>query len=333
MAFTPGPFRSASKLGAFITMVIFADIYKLHESVGDDKKEVFRRLKNVGVGGYRFDFDCSLKRDEAGQVQTVFGLFLVSGEWDDHLEWPFAKNVTVILTHISDHTKDIKLPIRLTWNNSTMKPAPGKGNPTGGFSRRLSWQEVELNGFIVNKAFCDQNASTPSYNLATSQVNKTNIMAFTPGPFRPASQLGAFITMVTLTDIYGLHDSLQDDKKEVFKQLENLCLGGYTFIFECWLTQGEGQVEMFFRLFLASGEWDDHLEWPFSKNVTVIVTHLRDQKKDVRLPIPTDLHDVHKKPTPGQPNRSYPSKKISWQQVVLNGFIANKNLYVNIEFA
>lgn len=141
MAITPGPFPTASKLGMFITMVFFADIYQLRDSLGD-----------VSLGGYRFDFDCLLIRDGDGQVQMGFNLFLVSGEWDDYLEWPFAKNITVIVTHLRDHTKDIRLPIRMTWANATRKPPPGEENPHGGGYRGLSWQQVELNGFIVGKA-------------------------------------------------------------------------------------------------------------------------------------------------------------------------------------
>ncbi|KAH7975716.1 hypothetical protein HPB52_004604 [Rhipicephalus sanguineus] len=254
MAITPGPFRTASKLGMFITMVFFADIYQLRDSLGDDKNEVFKRLKNICLGGYRFDFDCLFIRDGDGQVQMGFNLFLVSGEWDDYLEWPFAKNITVIVTHLRDHMKDIRLPIRMTWANATRKPPPGEENPHGGGYRGLSWQQVELNGFIVGKAL--------------------------------------YLT--------------RDD---------------------------EGQVRMVFSVFLVSGEWDDYVEWPFTKKLTATLTHIKDQEKDIRLPIRMPSLNVTKKPAPGKSNAfGNENENVSWRRVELNGFIVNDTLYVNIDF-
>ncbi|KAL1444175.1 hypothetical protein MTO96_029996 [Rhipicephalus appendiculatus] len=159
-------------------------------------------------------------------------------------------------------------------------------------------------------------------------------MAITPGPFRPASKLGAFITMVAFTDIYGLRNSVSSDKKQVSQRLKKIILGGYTFDCRCDLTWGDdGQVKMGFHVFLVSGDWDNYVDWPFVKKVTAIVTHLRDEQKDVRLPIRTDHQLVNKKPTPGKYNHGYLSQEMSWQQVEDNGFIANNTLYVNIEFA
>lgn len=147
---TPGPFRPASNLGVFVTMVAFKDIFKLRDSLRDDAKMVRKRLENVCLGGYTFRFDCELSRDEEGQVGMVFNVFLVSGEWDDYVEWPFSKKVTAILTHIKDQEKDIRLPIRMTNPAVIKKPAPGKSNGFGNESKKVSWSTVELNGFIVN---------------------------------------------------------------------------------------------------------------------------------------------------------------------------------------
>ncbi|KAL1476414.1 hypothetical protein MTO96_018606 [Rhipicephalus appendiculatus] len=150
MVITPGPFRPPSKLGAFVIMVAFTDIYKLHDSLGDDKKLVFKRLENVCLGGYTFHFDCELTQYDDGQVAMVFNVFLASGNLDDYVEWPFAKKVTAILTHIKDQEKDIRLQISMTNPDVTKKPASGKHNHFGNESQKLSWQQVELNGFIVN---------------------------------------------------------------------------------------------------------------------------------------------------------------------------------------
>ncbi|KAL1444177.1 hypothetical protein MTO96_029998 [Rhipicephalus appendiculatus] len=147
---TPGPFRPASNLGVFVTMVSFEDILKLRESLRDYETMVRRTIENVCLGSYTFRFDCELTRDDEGQVGMVFNVFLASGNWDDYVEWPFAKKVTAILTHIKDQDKDIRLPIRMTNPKVIKKPAPGKSNWFGNESIKVSWQRVELNGFIVN---------------------------------------------------------------------------------------------------------------------------------------------------------------------------------------
>lgn len=128
---TPGPFRSASNLGVFVTMAAFNDIVKLRDSLRDDEKMARKRFNNVCLGGYSFDFECELTRDGEGQVGMVFNVFLVSGEWDDYVEWPFTKKVRAILTHIKDQEKAIRLPIRVTSPNVIKKPAPGKSNAFG----------------------------------------------------------------------------------------------------------------------------------------------------------------------------------------------------------
>ncbi|KAL1444178.1 hypothetical protein MTO96_029999 [Rhipicephalus appendiculatus] len=158
-------------------------------------------------------------------------------------------------------------------------------------------------------------------------------MGITPGPFRTASNLGAFVTKVAFEDIYGMRDSAPGDEKKVTRTLRKILLGGYTFDFRCELNwNDDGQVTVCFVLFLVSGEWDDHLGWPFAKKATAIVTHLRDRDKDVRLPIPMTGANVTKKPIPGKSNNGNLSEKISWQQIELNGFIVKNTLYVNIEF-
>lgn len=152
MVITPGPFRTASKLGVFITMVVFTDIYDLPDALRDDRTEVGKRVENVCLGGYTFNLDCFLTRHDEGELRLDVRLFLTSGKWDDYLQWPFAKNITVILTHTRDRRKDFRMSIPFTSANATRKPAPGKSNGFGGRTGRVRWQQVELNGFIADNA-------------------------------------------------------------------------------------------------------------------------------------------------------------------------------------
>lgn len=155
--------------------------------------------------------------------------------------------------------------------------------------------------------------------------------SFTPGPFRAATKPGVFITMIEFRDIYGEVRALSKDSAKDLP--ERGVLGGYTFTLECWLFKNSsGAVHVRFYFTLENGKWNDYVEWPFSKKITAIITHLNDQGKDVRVPINMGDDNQKKKPVAYPSNDCGYSEKVSWDLIELNGFVANNTLYVNVEF-
>ncbi|KAL1470254.1 hypothetical protein MTO96_024423 [Rhipicephalus appendiculatus] len=152
------------------------------------------------------------------------------------------------------------------------------------------------------------------------------------GPFRAASKPGVFITMVAFFDIYAKHESLVNKETSLAISGANGMSGGYTFALDSWLRRQGGDVTLSFRMRLAYGQWDDYVEWPFSRKITIIITHLKDRAKDIRLPIRNRRRDSFKKPAPAAWNLIMNTDDVIWRTIEHNGFIFNKTLYVNVEF-
>lgn len=153
-----------------------------------------------------------------------------------------------------------------------------------------------------------------------------------PVPFRAASKAGAFIALCKFLDVYTTLERLKD-AKQLQMSSEVQTLGGYTFKLSCELSKDEGgEVYLRFLLNLRDGVWDTYVDWPFAKKVVVLLTHPRDQEKDVRLPIPMEDYKMLKKPMPGVWNWGNWTKKVTWKGVELAGFIDNRVLYANVEF-
>lgn len=87
---TPGPYRTASKPGVYVTLCRFDNIY---EKYGEMRLNgATSTVKGCVLGGYTFAFKCTLYRDVEGGTENVsFSLYLGSGEWDNSVEWPFRK--------------------------------------------------------------------------------------------------------------------------------------------------------------------------------------------------------------------------------------------------
>ncbi|KAL3207981.1 hypothetical protein MRX96_039348 [Rhipicephalus microplus] len=156
------------------------------------------------------------------------------------------------------------------------------------------------------------------------------------GPFRAASKPGAFITMVAFFDIYAKLGLLEGQYYSQPIAATGMS-GGYTFDAICTLrrekTDGDvTDVYVELSLSLSHGKWDDYIEWPFSKKITMIITHLRDREKDIRVEIDRHGHEYVKKPSPRFHNWAMSSRYISWREIEHNGFIFNNTLYVNVEF-
>lgn len=142
---SPVPYRAASKAGAFVTMCTFVGVYTAYEKLTKEKESQIT-CENGVVGGYRFRLDFLFSKKEDGE-EIRFVLYLVHGDWDTYLDWPFCKKVTLILTHPTDQEKDVTLPIAMKGDKVVKKPAPGKVN-FGGQTDRVTWKSIELAGFI-----------------------------------------------------------------------------------------------------------------------------------------------------------------------------------------
>ncbi|KAH6945431.1 hypothetical protein HPB50_008442 [Hyalomma asiaticum] len=153
---------------------------------------------------------------------------------------------------------------------------------------------------------------------------------YTPGPFRPASAAGAFMMMVVFSEIPEKHDSLSPS--QMWIEQRQVTVGGYAMTAACKIHKDfSDQVSLTFGVALSSGEWDDHVEWPFSKTVTLTVPNLENYQNDIKLPIELEGDDVVQRPTKGRSNSARWSTLVYWDQNTLNEFIHNKTLHVNVE--
>lgn len=181
----------------------------------------------------------------------------------------------------------------------------------------------------LERSFSVGEAGGSEYNSLVPAAEKT---AVTAGPFRAVSKCGVFVTTCEFRDVYAGCTAVSGDKKEHFISTDTYTLAGYTFRLECKFQKQDGEVVVSFCLFLRDGAWDDHVEWPFSKKLTMIISHPRDERKDVRLPVDMEDPKVLKKPVPEKWNWGNWTSKENWQDLELKGFVCNKNLYVNVEF-
>ncbi|KAH6923917.1 hypothetical protein HPB50_009428 [Hyalomma asiaticum] len=152
----------------------------------------------------------------------------------------------------------------------------------------------------------------------------------TPGPFRPATAAGAFVTMVEFFEIAEKRDSLSASQSWV--EQKQVTAGGYTMTVACKIHKDfSDQVSLTFGVALRSGEWDDYVEWPFSKTVTFTVPHLVDYYKDLKLPISLEGDNVVRKPKQGWTNSARWSERLYWDNISRSGFLRNNVLRVNVE--
>ncbi|KAH7975164.1 hypothetical protein HPB49_024703 [Dermacentor silvarum] len=158
----------------------------------------------------------------------------------------------------------------------------------------------------------------------------------TPGPFRAASKPGVFIATCKFTNVFAARDTLTQTKKEYTVSSEVCTLSGYTFRLHCrfFFSGGEGseEVNVKFMMCLQNGEWDDYLQWPFTKKVTFTIPHPRDETKDVRLTALVEGYTIAKKPRPGASNLGYWTEKKSWNDIEYEGFVTKDGFYMNVEF-
>ncbi|KAK8777562.1 hypothetical protein V5799_029096 [Amblyomma americanum] len=157
-------------------------------------------------------------------------------------------------------------------------------------------------------------------------------VTYTPGPYRAASKLGAFIEFYLVVDAYGAYNSLTGNKKEHVQSHGTHISAGYAFELQSQCRkQEDGEVMISFTLILRECMWDSLLEWPFSKKVTIILTHPQDQEKDIRMLVRANSEDMVRRPVPGVANRGFKTEPVNWRDLELQGFIYNNYIYVNVE--
>ncbi|KAH7973408.1 hypothetical protein HPB49_000723 [Dermacentor silvarum] len=168
----------------------------------------------------------------------------------------------------------------------------------------------------LDRALCEaqENASGVDREAVSLQSMTGKQMA--PGPFRAASKPG--------------------NKKEHRISTEVYTLSGYTFKLDCKFSlsgsEGNEEVNVIFILFLRDGDWDDHVQWPFSKKVSLVIAHPRDETKDIRLVIDMKEYKFTKKPRPGAWNWGNWTEKKNWNDIELQGYVVKGTLYINVEF-
>ncbi|KAH6921524.1 hypothetical protein HPB50_002104 [Hyalomma asiaticum] len=152
------------------------------------------------------------------------------------------------------------------------------------------------------------------------------------GPFRAATRPGVFTCTCVFLGVYaGYHSARRNNEHTI--ETEHYVLAGYTFKLYCKFSRDEVEkARVRFGMALCQGAWDSSVQWPFSKSVTLILTHVRDMTKDVRLPLPVHgIERVARKPRPFVPNGVLWSKSEMWRDLELLGYVDDDNVYFTVE--
>ncbi|KAH7934514.1 hypothetical protein HPB51_029121 [Rhipicephalus microplus] len=108
----PGPYRAASKPGVYIETCRFVDVYSAYNAVSR-AMSAQHADQHLHSGRLQFKLACELFKNEKKEVCTRFAFILRHGDWDDHVDWPFRKKVTLTIAHPRYEDKDIGMPIAL----------------------------------------------------------------------------------------------------------------------------------------------------------------------------------------------------------------------------
>ncbi|KAH6922106.1 hypothetical protein HPB50_009518 [Hyalomma asiaticum] len=147
-----------------------------------------------------------------------------------------------------------------------------------------------------------------------------------------SSKPGVIATTLAITDIYAKHGSLYRDRMARLIPIPGTLLG-HAFSVKCWLWRRDGgEVRVFFDLSLPAGEGSDERDSLFSRKASVIVTHLTDREKGIKLSMDEGGRRDLEKQGPGYGNTILCSQQVSWKDIEMNGLIVNDTLHVNIEF-
>ncbi|XP_049512865.1 uncharacterized protein LOC125940573 isoform X7 [Dermacentor silvarum] len=188
----------------------------------------------------------------------------------------------------------------------------------------------------LDRALCEVQKNASGVDREAVSLRSVMMKAITPGPFRAASKPGVFLTICKFTNVYAARDLLSQNKKEHKISTEIYKLSGYTFKLDCEFslsgTEDNEEVNVMIILFLYDGDWVDFVQWPFSKKVSLVIAHPRDETKDIRLTIDMKEFKFTKKPRPGGWNWGNWTEKKNWNDIELQGYVVKGTLYINVEF-
>ncbi|KAH7947521.1 hypothetical protein HPB52_012643 [Rhipicephalus sanguineus] len=146
-----GPYRAASKPGVSIAMCVFKGVPVEASLLKDDEMDLNITSDQCTLAGYTFRVRCHFLGNERLGARIHFVFFLESGEWDDNVVWPFAKKVTLVLSHPLDAEMDIRLPLTVAESADTArKPHPIVPN-NGYKTRNMQWDCILQNGYVGKK--------------------------------------------------------------------------------------------------------------------------------------------------------------------------------------
>uniref|UniRef100_A0A023GBZ9 Putative tnf receptor-associated factor ixodes scapularis tnf receptor-associated factor n=1 Tax=Amblyomma triste TaxID=251400 RepID=A0A023GBZ9_AMBTT len=210
-------------------------------------------------------------------------------------------------------------------------------------------QDAVLNAAnsLLERMACLEHDLTDAYRKASEDqsyfLSAQEKATFTPGPYRPTSKHGNFIVACKFPDIYTGNAVFEKSDRLLscgYTLSSEICvLAGYTFKVDCRFSRtGFGgditRVKTCFTLWLVEGAWDICVEWPFSKKVSLILTHTTCTGKDITLPLlgaQAEPLAIAKK-APGHPSTVGSTEEISWSDIARQGLLVNSALYVNVEF-
>lgn len=153
------------------------------------------------------------------------------------------------------------------------------------------------------------------------------------GPYRAASKPGVSLAMCIFEGTCAKAGLAATERGDITITSSQMTLAGYTFRLKCRFL-GADRPKVGVRLFfsLEMGEWDDHIAWPFTRKVTLVLSHPVDADKDIRLPLDvTGLEDAAAKPVPNACSEDYMTEAVDWDRLLRNGLVAKEKLYVNVE--
>ncbi|KAH7975168.1 hypothetical protein HPB49_024707 [Dermacentor silvarum] len=187
-------------------------------------------------------------------------------------------------------------------------------NDVNFLAERAARLEVQL--ISVAKEIADLKCPSPASNAV-----------FPHGPHRTASGRGSAITLYKL-------GQLQFEGGSVIKG-EPCTLQGYTFYVSCSLNFDDLYDRTCeFEQTFCSGPWDDYVDWPFARRIRLIIAHLRDERKDIRLSTALQSQEsrYYLKPQPGGYNVGMPFERVRKTEINEGNYTIGGNLYLNVEF-
>ncbi|XP_077485270.1 uncharacterized protein LOC144095387 [Amblyomma americanum] len=92
-----------------------------------------------------------------GHISLALGVVFCSGGWDSFVTWPFSRQMTLTLVHPVDKQKNLSyqasVPQDVDRFECVKKPSP-EGPNSAMRTRMITWNALELSGFIANDSLC-----------------------------------------------------------------------------------------------------------------------------------------------------------------------------------